>query len=66
MVENKRSYVRHNKINITLNFFDWVIVENIIPRNVIIERGAAECNIYILSPSQEMLYLNIIIPHINF
>ena len=39
-VENKGSNVRYNKINIALP--DWVIVENIIPRNVIINRGAAE------------------------
>ena len=38
-VENKGSNVRYNKINITLS--DWVKVENIIPRNVIINRGAA-------------------------
>ena len=38
-VENKGSNVRYNKINIT--FPDWVIVENIIPRNVIINLGCA-------------------------
>ena len=64
-VENKRSYVRYNKINIT--FPDWVKVENIIPRNMIISLVCAsvdshihrddifdyhpikECNIHILS-----------------
>ena len=34
-------------INIT--FPDWVIVENIIPRNVIINRGAAEVDNHISS-----------------
>ena len=33
-VENKGSNVRYNKINI--RFSDWVTVENIIPRNMII------------------------------
>ena len=64
-VENKRSNVRYNKINIT--FPDWVIDENIIPRNMIINLGCAsvdnhiprddifdyhpirECNIFIIS-----------------
>ena len=63
-VENKRSNVRYNKINIS--FPDWVIVENIIPGNMIINFGCAlvdnhiprddifdyhlirECNIYII------------------
>ena len=36
---------RVNHINIT--FPDWVIVENIIPRNVIINRGAAEVDNHI-------------------
>ena len=36
-VENKGSNVRYNKINIT--FPDWVIVVNIIPRNMIINLG---------------------------
>ena len=39
------SLCRHY-INIT--FPDWVIVENIIPRNVIINRGAAEVDNHIL------------------
>ena len=65
MVENIRSNVRYNNINIT--FPDWVIDENIIPRNMIINLGCAsddnhiprddifdyhpirECNIYIIS-----------------
>ena len=38
-VENTGSNVLYNKINIT--FPDWVIVENIIPRNVIINLGYA-------------------------
>ena len=38
-VENKGSNVRYNKINIT--FPDWVIVENNIPRNMIINLGCA-------------------------
>ena len=64
MVENKRSYVRYNRINIT--FPIWVINKNIIPRNTIINLGCTsvdnhiprddifdyhlirECNIYIL------------------
>ena len=68
MVENKRSNVRYNKIDIT--FRDWVIDENIIPRNMIINLGCAsvdnhiprddicdyhpirECNIYILLTSK--------------
>ena len=63
-VENKKSNVRYNKINIT--FPDWVKDENIIPRNMIINLGCAsvdnhiprddifdyhpirECNIYII------------------
>ena len=71
-VENKRSIVRYNKINIT--FPDWVIDENIIPRNMIINLGGAsvdnhiprddifdyhpirECNIYILSPCDNFDY----------
>ena len=36
-VENKGSNVLHDRINIT--FSDWVIVENIISGNVIINRG---------------------------
>ena len=64
-VENKKSNVRYNKINIT--FPDWVKDENIIPRNMIINLSCAsvdnhipqddifdfhpirECNIYIIS-----------------
>ena len=38
-MENKGSNVRYNKINIT--FPDMVIVENIIPRNMIINLGCA-------------------------
>ena len=38
-VENKGSNVRYNKINIT--FPAWVIVDNIIPRNMIINLGCA-------------------------
>ena len=65
MVENKRSNVRYNRINIT--FPDCMIDENIIPRNMIINLGCAsvdhhiprddifdyhpisECNIYIIA-----------------
>ena len=43
MVENKGSNVHYNKINIT--FPDWVIVENFIPRNMIISLGCAWDNI---------------------
>ena len=67
MVENKRSDVQYNKINIT--FPNWVIDKNIILRNMIIKLGCPsvdnhiprddifdyhpirECNIYILSPT---------------
>ena len=45
MVENKGSNVRYNKINIT--FPDWVIVENIIPRNMIINLGCASVDNHI-------------------
>ena len=45
MVENKRSNVRYNKINIT--FPDWVIDKNIIPRNVIINLGCASIDNHI-------------------
>ena len=38
-MENKGSNVRYDKINIT--FPDMVIVENIIPRNMIINLGCA-------------------------
>ena len=38
-VENKGSNVPYSKINIT--FTDWVKVKNIIPRNMIINRGCA-------------------------
>ena len=44
-VENKESNVRYNKINIT--FPDWVKVENIIPRNKIINRGCASVDNHI-------------------
>ena len=44
-VENKVSNVRYNKINIT--FPDWVIVENIIPRNMIINLGCASVDNHI-------------------
>ena len=44
-VENKGSNVRYNKINDT--FPDWVIVENIIPRNMIINLGCASVNNHI-------------------
>ena len=33
--------------NINITFPDWVIVENIIPRNVIINRGTAEVDNHI-------------------
>ena len=36
-IENKESNVRYNKINIT--FPDWLIVENIISRNMTINLG---------------------------
>ena len=39
MVENERSNVRYNKINIT--FPDWMIDENVIPGNMIINLGCA-------------------------
>ena len=44
-MENKGSYVRYNKINIT--FPDMVIVENIIPRNMIINLGCASVDNHI-------------------
>ena len=44
-VENKGSNVRYNKINIT--FPDMVIVENIIPRNMIINLGCASVDNHI-------------------
>ena len=44
-VENKGSNVRYNKINIT--FPDMVIVQNIIPRNMIINLGCASVNNHI-------------------
>ena len=44
-VENKGSNVRYNKINIT--FPDWVLVENIIPRNMIINLGCASVDYHI-------------------
>ena len=43
--ENKGSNVRYNKINIT--FPDMVIVENIIPRNMIINLGCASVDNHI-------------------
>ena len=51
------------------NIFERVLVENIIPRNVIINRGAAEVDNHIsrddfrLAPSQEC-YIYFIIPNI--
>ena len=44
-VETKGSNVRYNKINIT--FPDMVIVEDIIPRNVIINLGCASVDNHI-------------------
>ena len=44
-MENKGSNVRYNKINIT--FPDMVIVENIIPRNMIINLGCASVDNHI-------------------
>ena len=44
-VETKGSNVRYNKINIS--FPDTVIVENIIPRNVIINLGCASVDNHI-------------------
>ena len=44
-VENKGSNVRYNKINIS--FPDWVKVENIIPRNMIINLGCASVDNHI-------------------
>ena len=44
-VENKGSKIRYNKINIT--FPDWLIVENIIPRNMIINLGCASVDNHI-------------------
>ena len=44
-VENKRSNVRYNKINIT--FPARVIVENIIPQNMIINPGCASVDNHI-------------------
>ena len=44
-VENKGSNVRYNKINIT--FPDWVTVENIIPRNIIINLGCTSVDNHI-------------------
>ena len=44
-VENKGSNVRYNKINVT--FPDWVIVENIIPRNMSINLGCASVDNHI-------------------
>ena len=45
MEENKGSNVRYNKINIT--FPDWMIVENIIRRNMIINLGCASVDNHI-------------------
>ena len=44
-VQNKGSNIRYNKINIT--FPDWVKVENIIPRNMIINLGCASVDNHI-------------------
>ena len=44
-MENKGSNVRYNKINIT--FPDMMIVENIIPRNMIINLGCASVDNHI-------------------
>ena len=44
-MENKGSNVRYNKINIP--FPDMVIVENIIPRNMIITLGCASVDNHI-------------------
>ena len=44
-VENKGFNVRYNKINIT--FPEWVKVENIIPRNMIINLGCASVDNHI-------------------
>ena len=44
-VENKGSNVRYNKINIT--FPNWVKVENIIPRNMIINLSCASVDNHI-------------------
>ena len=44
-MENKGSNVRYNKLNIT--FPDMVIVENIIPRNMIINLGCASVDNHI-------------------
>ena len=44
-MENKGANVRYNKINIT--FPDMVIVQNIIPRNMIINLGCASVNNHI-------------------
>ena len=43
--ENKKSNVRYNRINITIP--DWVIVENIIPRNMIINLPCASVDNHI-------------------
>ena len=45
MVENKRSNVRYNKINIT--FPELGIEENIIPQNMIINFGCASVDNHI-------------------
>ena len=45
MVENKGSNVLYNKINIT--FPDWVIVKNIIPRNMIINLSCSSVDNHI-------------------
>ena len=44
-VENEGSNVQYNKINVT--FPDWVIVENIIPRNMIINLCCASVDNHI-------------------
>ena len=45
MVENKGSNILYNKINIT--FTDWVIVDNIIPRNMTINLGCTSVDNHI-------------------
>ena len=75
----KQGLIRYSKIignpvvyiYINITFHDWVIVENIIPRNVIINRGAAEVDnhisrddIFDFHPIREC-YIYFIIPNIR-
>ena len=47
MILYRQVIILYEQYYIRITFPDWVIVENIIPRNVIINRGAAEVDNYI-------------------